>query len=102
MAVIANLPQYALGLPIVPTACPDDGLLDVRIFQHRSAFELLKDLAKVWRGRSEPIESVIHLQGRRFRIESDRPLSVQADGDPVGMTPIEITVEPASATLYTP
>jgi diacylglycerol kinase family enzyme len=36
------------------------------------------------------------------RIESERPLPVQADGDPFGSTPVEIGIVPRAATLVIP
>ncbi len=102
MVVIANLPEYALRLPIVPTADPEDGTLHVRVFRHQSAFQIFRDLSKVWTGRSETSPNVSRVTGRKIRIESERPLPIQADGDPAGTTPAEIVIEPAAATLFVP
>lgn len=102
LVVAANLAAYACGLPIVPTACGDDGLLDVRVFQRGSTFQLLRYLSMVMRRRHDALDDVVSLRCRRLRIESDEPVAVQADGDPVGNTPCEITVEPAAARLFVP
>ena len=42
--MVANLPEYALGLPIAGDAAGDDGLLDLRIFKRRSAFQMIRYL----------------------------------------------------------
>ncbi|MEZ6066995.1 MAG: diacylglycerol kinase family protein [Planctomycetaceae bacterium] len=102
LAVVANLSRYALGLPLVPTARPDDGLLHVRVFPHRSRLQLLRDLSRVVLGSSERASGVQRAVGTRIRIESDSPLPVQADGDPAGCTPVELTIEPSAGTLVVP
>ena len=98
--VVANLSQYGFGLPLVPGADPSDGRLDVRVFPHRSRFQLLRDLANVLlRGDAA---FGVPLRATRVRIESDTPLPLQADGDPAGTTPIEIGIVPRAATLIIP
>ena len=42
------------------------------------------------------------VRGRTFRLESESPVPVQADGDIVGETPIEITVAPKAAEFLVP
>ncbi len=39
---------------------------------------------------------------RRVRIESDRPVRYQLDGDPGGMLPLDIEVLPGRLTLVVP
>ena len=102
LVVAANLASYALGLPIVPTARGDDGLLDVRVFQRGSTFQLLRYLYMVTRRRHDDLEDVVCLRCRKLRIESDNAVPVQADGDPVGTTPCEVTVQPDAAQLFVP
>lgn len=101
LAVIANLPQYALGLSVVPDADPHDGLLDVRVFEHESAFQLLRDFGNVLL-RQPSREDGVRVRGSRVWIEAESPVPVQADGDPAGATPIEITIEPGAARLFVP
>ncbi len=53
-------------------------------------------------GKHEQISDVICVQARQIRIESERVIPVQLDGDPAGGTPIEINVEPDSCELFVP
>jgi len=53
-------------------------------------------------GRHEILPDVVSLTGRRVRLESDRPVPVQADGDPAGTTPVEISVLPGALEVYAP
>lgn len=101
-AVIANLPAYALQLPIVPTACGTDGWLDLRMFRIRNRLDWFRHLLAILSGDHERSPEVVRLRGRRFRIESESPVAVQADGDPYGMTPGLLEIEPLSVELLVP
>jgi diacylglycerol kinase family enzyme len=102
LVIVANLPVYALRLGLAPTACWNDGLLDVRVFQRGSTFDMLRYLCLVAMGRHDKCPDVTALRVRRIRLESDVPVPAQADGDPAGHTPSEITVEPAAAQMIVP
>jgi len=102
VVVVANLPVYALGLNMVPTASGADGVLDVRVFQHGSLLQLVRYLYLIQMGQHDQAPDVITLRGQRIRIESDTPAPVQADGDPAGWTPVEIQVEPHYGTFFVP
>lgn len=102
LVIAANLASYALGLPLVPTARGDDGLLDVRVFRHRSTFHLLRDLSMLMCGRHDQMKNVASMRVTQLRIESDVPVAVQADGDPAGTTPCNIAIEPNAVRLFVP
>lgn len=102
MAVIANLSAYALRLRIVPTAKGDDGLLDLRVFQRGSGFQMFRYLSMVLRDRHEGLPDVVCRQAGRIRVESDAPAPIQVDGDPAGFTPCELRVEPSAAEIIVP
>jgi diacylglycerol kinase family enzyme len=102
LVIVANLAAYALRLGVAPTARGDDGLLDVRVFQRGSTFDMLRYLCLVARGHHEDCVDVISLRASRIRLESDVPVPAQADGDPAGHTPCAINIEPAAARLLVP
>lgn len=101
LAVIANFPEYAFGLPLVPEALPSDGLLSVRVFPDPGAFSLLR-YCRLLRGhRHVGHPEIPFVMAHSIRIESDVPVPVQVDGDPCDTTPCNITLSQASATLLT-
>lgn len=102
MVVVANLSAYALNLGVVPTADGSDGVLDARVFIARSRSEFLGQFVSILRGTHDRSSTVLRLTGRRFRIESDTPVPVQADGDPVATTPAAITIEPLAVEFIVP
>lgn len=100
--IVANLASYALNLGVVPNADGGDGVLDARVFSFRSVPGLLRMVWSIWRGTHESSTDVVRLTGRQFRIESDTPVPLQADGDPAGMTPAEITIQPFAVEFIVP
>ena len=102
MAVICNLPAYALGMKFAASADGSDGSLEVRLFQRGSAFQMLRYLFKVLTGKHELLSDVISLSGRRIRLEGAATVPVQIDGDPAGTTPVEISLLPSALTLFIP
>jgi len=102
LAVISNLPEYAFGLPVARSARPDDGLLDLRLFQPRSAFQMLRYFYKVAFGLHEQLDDVTSAHAKTIRIESDEPVPIQADGDPAGWTPVEVTMLPEAFEVFVP
>jgi diacylglycerol kinase family enzyme len=45
---------------------------------------------------------MLYRAGRHFRVETFPPRPVQADGELLGDTPFEVTVEPLAAELLVP
>jgi diacylglycerol kinase family enzyme len=102
LVVVANLPEYALGLPIAAGAAGDDGLLDLRLFQRPSGFQMFRYLYKVARRQHEELPDVRVSRVRTVRIDSDLPVPIQCDGDPGGWTPAEISILPGGLTVLVP
>jgi diacylglycerol kinase family enzyme len=102
LAVIVNVPIYALGLSVARGATGDDGVLDVRLFLRGSAFQMVRYLCNLALGTHEQLADVQSVRGRRVRIESDVPVPIQVDGDAAGWTPAEICVLPAALQVVVP
>lgn len=82
---VFNLPRYALGLPFAPTACQDDGLLDLVVFREPGPLRALYYLWRVLRGTHLEHPGVYHRRVRRVVVSSREPVPVQLDGDPAGL-----------------
>ena len=98
-AFAVNIPQYAGGLRFAPTAVGTDGWLDLCTFRRGSLWHGLRYLAGIVSGRHREFEDFSHVRTRAVRIEADQPVPYQLDGDPGGMLPVEIAVEPARVRL---
>lgn len=89
----ANLRRYGGDMFFAPDARPDDGLIDVVLFENLSLRPLLKGLWGAKTGRGPPSESARRLTGRRIEIECDEPVGVQLDGEvlpPVTRAVVEV------------
>lgn len=94
--LIFNLPAYALGMPFAPKARADDGLLDWVLFQRPGVVAMLEYLWSVVRRAHLRRQDVRFGRARCIRLSGPDSVPLQADGDPTGSTPVEITVKPAA------
>jgi YegS/Rv2252/BmrU family lipid kinase len=102
LAVVANTPRYTYRWRLAPEAAMDDGWLDLCLFQSSSPREMAGQVAAALRNRHTKHPGVRHLQARRFRFECEPAVCVQLDGDPEGLTPLEIRVAPRALRVVVP
>ena len=102
--LIGNLGRLQGGLPVMPDARPDDGLLDVAVLQTRTVLDWLALAVRVLLRRRSKDPQLELFTARRVEISCDRPQPVERDGDPLD-TPrdhLVIEVVPAALTLCVP
>jgi YegS/Rv2252/BmrU family lipid kinase len=80
----------------------DDGLLDLCVFSPRSFRDALRVTWRLMRKDFRSDACVLYASGRHVRLETTPPRTAQADGDVIGMTPLDITVAPLAALLLVP
>lgn len=103
--VIANAGNL-LGryFTLTPGARPDDGLLDLCVLASRRRTDywttIIQILSQQQRGITEG--GIRHLRGRRIVIRSRPRVKVQADGDVIGQTPLEIEALPNAIAVMVP
>lgn len=96
--VAANGRYFGGGMHISPRSEPSDGTLELLVFTGRKT-DSFTMLPRVYLGRHVPHRRIVELRGARFRVESARPLEVEADGEVLGTTPVAVEVLPAALTL---
>src|SRR5579872_4803361 len=101
LAAFANTSTYGGGMKIAPQAQMDDGQLDVCIIGSIHPARLACLFPTVYSGRHVRINEVDYFKATRIRVETERPLSVYADGECVGPTPIEVSVQSAALRIIT-
>jgi len=102
--LVGNLGRLQGGLPVMPDARPDDGLLDVAVLQTRTLVDWLALAVRVLLRRRRKDPQLEAFQARRVEIGCDRPQPVERDGDPLD-TPrdhLVIEVVPKALTLCVP
>jgi diacylglycerol kinase (ATP) len=97
--VIGNCQFYGGGMRISPRSYPGDGVLDTLVFKgpKSDAFTMLP---RVYRGDHVPND---HIEEQRakvaVKVDADRPLLVEADGEVLGTTPATFEVVPQPILL---
>jgi len=102
LAFVGNISRYAVGLRICRDAVWDDGLLDLVVFSCHEQTALV--LHAAWTLlRVHPLKgNVIYRPFRHARIETDRPVPSQVDGDVGPETPLDIAVTGRRLLLIVP
>jgi diacylglycerol kinase (ATP) len=85
-----------------PDIVVDDGILDCCIFSPANLGDAMRIMWRVTQRdfRSDP--AILYKKGTHFRVTTDPVLILQADGELLGPTPAEVTVEPLAAHLLVP
>ena len=95
-AILENRIAFGPGIEV------DDGVLDCCIFAPRNLRDALRIVWRVTRRDFRPDPSILYRKGTRFRLETEPILALQADGELLGTTPADVTVEPLAAQLLVP
>ena len=85
-----------------PDIAVDDGVLDCCVFSPTHLGDALRIMWRVTRRDFRPDRSILYKKGTRFHLTTDPVLVLQADGELLGPTPAEVTVEPLAAHLLVP
>jgi len=102
LAFVGNISHYAVGLRICSNARFDDGLLDVVVFRCRERAGLMLHAAWTLLRRHPLKGDVLYHHARRVRIETDRTVACQVDGDLGPSTPIEARITGRRIKLLIP
>jgi YegS/Rv2252/BmrU family lipid kinase len=103
MVMVANFGAVFRDLiTLGPGIRQDDGLLDLCVFSPKGFRDSVRVTGRLLRKDFRTDPCMLYTAGRMIRIETDPPRPVQADGDLVGMTPIDVVVEPLAAHVLVP
>ena len=84
MAILSNIRLYAGGIATLsPSACLDDGLMDLWLFHGKSFQDTLGHLHDIWTARHLNSEMVGHYQLSKMTVKTSEDLYLQVDGEPV-------------------
>jgi diacylglycerol kinase (ATP) len=79
-----------------------DGKLDVCVYSPNSLADAVRIFWRMMFGRVSDDRCVRTLRGEHIRITTDPPRPLQADGELLGMTPVEVQVEPQAVRVLSP
>jgi diacylglycerol kinase (ATP) len=102
LTAVLNTPSYGAGLYLAPNAQTDDGKLDLVVLDRLSLMEILV-LLPTLTSRGELRTNRVHrFTATNVRIETESPRWFQADGELLGMTPVEVSAVPAAIRILRP
>ncbi len=102
LAATGNTSTYGGGIKIAPNADPADGALDICLVRMMSAGRILRVFPRVYWGGHLNHPSVFSYRTGRLKLETEQPVVLFADGEPVGETPAEITAVPGALRVASP
>jgi len=82
------------GMLQLPFADPFDGLLDVSIVSKISKLKVLANVSRLFDGTYIRLKEVEMLKCKTLKIDSEKALAVEADGEFLGYSPVEISLIP--------
>ncbi len=94
--------RYGGGFQIVPDARIDDGLFDVCIIRPVSSLTVLRLLVTLFWGGHVGHPAVSIHQTRTLKIETDTPMLLYADGEPMCETPTTIEIIKGGLVVMAP
>lgn len=90
------------ALTIHPDIDPRDGKLDLIVVTATTPIQVARTLARAATGSFSESSFVIHRQATAIRVEADRAMPVQLDGDVNESLPATFRIEPASVRVIVP
>ena len=101
--IVGNVGQLQGGVPLLPDAKPDDGVLDVVLIAPRTIVDWLRVAGRVLRRADVPDRKMERLRGRHVVVEAKRSQPRQVDGDIISASrTMDITIEAASLKVRVP
>ena len=101
--VVGNVGRLQGGVPLLPDAEPDDGLLDVVVIAPRNVVDWMRVAGRVLRRADVPDRKMERFRGRHVVVEARRSQPRQIDGDIISASrTMDITIETAALKVKVP
>ena len=81
---------------------PNDGLLDVLVFQSQSPWDLLRYMHAILMGHHGELADVEYFQTSSLSLRSEEPVPYELDGEMAGYLPMSLTLDPATLPVFAP
>lgn len=94
LGAVCNGRAFGGGMYIAPDASMEDGVFDVVTLGDMGTWELMRDFPKVYRGTHFSLAKVAHERASRLRVEAEREVWLDIDGEALGRLPAEFILWP--------
>ncbi|MFA5537371.1 MAG: diacylglycerol kinase family protein [Bacillota bacterium] len=102
LIAIGNGSYFGGGMKIVPQAVIDDGIFHLCLIGDASKLDVLKNVSKLFSGNHLTHPKISSLSAKRIAVKTKNPVTVQADGEIIGKTPIEVAIIPKALEILIP
>jgi diacylglycerol kinase (ATP) len=99
-AEICNSTKTGGNMIMAPEARIDDGILDVILLNKISRLNLLKIFPKIFNGTHILDSHVETFKGRHIILKPQQVQGLNADGEVMGQTPIEVSILPGKIIMF--
>ena len=101
--VVGNVGKLQAGIPLMPDALPDDGVLDVVLIAPGNIAGWVRVASRVMTRRGRVDRTVERFRAQHVLLETSRPQPRQLDGDLIeDGTRMDIRIEPAALCVRVP
>ncbi len=100
--MVLKVRQYGGFFVFAEEARLDSGYFEVCVFQQGSIPWMSLYAVAGLVGKTAELPGVIRARARTVRIESEDPVPVEVDGDHLGMTPVNIQIQPSVVPVIVP
>jgi YegS/Rv2252/BmrU family lipid kinase len=101
--MVGNVGRLQGGVPLLPDAKPDDGVLDVVLIAPRNIVDWLRVAGRVLRRADVPDRTMERFRGRHVVVEARRSQPRQIDGDIISPSrTMDISIEAAALKVRVP
>lgn len=92
LSAFANGKYYGGGMKAVPSALPDDGLLDICMIEGMGRLKILLFFPRFMKGKHTGMKEVTIKRCRSFRMACPSPVNINADGELLRLKEVNIEV----------
>ena len=100
--LVGNGRLYGGPFALFRDADMQDGLLDVYVFKYMNYLALIRYFRGTLFGSLAKFTDVTHFKAKRLRVEADREVPFEADGELVGHSPVEFSVRRRKLRVLVP
>lgn len=100
--LVGNGRFYGGTFRLFPQARPDDGRLDVCVFESMNYFDVLRHGLSILRAAHVRARGVKYFQAERVTCTAPASVAVELDGEDVGQAPVEFSVAPRALRVLVP
>jgi YegS/Rv2252/BmrU family lipid kinase len=100
--LVGNGRLYGGWFRVFPEARPDDGRLDICVFENSRYLDLCRYTQAVIRGAHTGLRDVHYFQAERFECRAATPAPFELDGELAGDGPVQFSVKPRALCVLAP